>query len=92
MIAPGTQTTALMMGLIAAYFSQFGPTLGLECSPRFRRVVPMEARTRIRWEITELEDRPGLGTIFTCVGTLLLLDSGMVAIKGACQGVLLERP
>lgn len=92
LIASGTETTARMMGLNAQHFSRFGPTLGLEFSFRFRRAVPMGARTKIRWEITGLEAKPGLGTIATCAGTLTLADSGIVAVEATSKGVLLDQP
>ncbi|MCF3946478.1 MaoC family dehydratase [Acidiphilium iwatense] len=90
LIASGTETTARMMGLNATHFAQFGPTVGLEFSFRFRRAVPMEARTLIRWTITEIEPKPDLGTIVACAGTLTLLDTGVIALEGTSKGVLLE--
>lgn len=90
LIVSGTETTARMMGLTAAHFAQYGPTVGMEFSFRFRRAVPMGARVRIRWEITEMEYRPGLGTVAVCAGTLTLLDQGVVAVEGTSKGVLLD--
>ncbi|MDD2875838.1 MAG: MaoC family dehydratase [Acidiphilium sp.] len=90
LIASGTETTARMMGLTARHFSGLGPTVGLEFTFRFRRAVPMDSRTLIRWTITGIEHKPGLGTITTC--TLTLLDSGVVAVEGTSKGVLLDQP
>ncbi|HEX7389375.1 MAG TPA: MaoC family dehydratase [Acidiphilium sp.] len=90
LIASGTETTARMMGLSAAWFSRIGPTVGLEFSFRFRRAVPMEARALIRWTITEITPKPGLGTIVGCTGTLTLLATGEVALESTSKGVLLE--
>jgi acyl dehydratase len=92
LIASGTETTARMMGLTAGYFSKCGPTLGMEFAFRFRRGVPMDARTLIRWVVTEIEHRPGLGTIATSTGTLTLIDSGVVAVEATSKGVLLDNP
>jgi len=90
LIASGTETTARMMGLNAHHFSRLGPTLGMEFSFRFRRAVPMGARAIIRWEITGLEYKPGLGTIATCTGTLTLTETGIVAVESTSKGVLLD--
>ncbi len=90
LIASGTQTTALMMGLTATYFAQVGPTVGMGFSFRFRRPVPMEAHATIAWEVTGLEPKPGTGTVVTCAGTLILDATGEVAISGTSQGVLLQ--
>ena len=92
LIASGTETTARMMGLTAGYFSNLGPTVGMEFTFRFRRGVPMNARTLIRWVVTDIEHRPGLGTIATSVGTLTLVDSGIVAVEATSKGVLLDQP
>ncbi len=91
LIASGTETTARMMGLTAGYFSELGPTVGMEFSFRFRRGVPMNARTLIRWVVTEVEHKPGLGTIATSTGTLTLVDSGIVAVEATSKGVLLDQ-
>ena len=90
LIVSGTETTARMMGLTAAHFARLGPTVGMEFSFRFRRAVPMGAHARIRWEVTELEYKPGLGTIAICAGTLTLVDTGEVAVEGTSKGVLLD--
>ncbi|MGC9269895.1 MaoC family dehydratase [Acidiphilium sp.] len=92
LIVSGTETTARMMGLTAAYFSKLGPTLGLEFSFRFRRGVPMGARTIIRWVVTDIAYKEGLGRIATSVGTLTLADSGIVAVEATSKGVLLDQP
>lgn len=91
LIASGTETTARMMGLTAAHFSQYGETVGLEFSFRFRRAVPMGARTLLRWTVTEIMQKPGLGTIAVCTGTLTLIETGEVAVEGTSKGVLLDR-
>lgn len=91
MIASGTETTARMMGLTAGYFSGLGPTLGLEFTFRFRRAVPMGARTLIRWTVTDIEHKPGLGHIATSTGTLTLVESGEVAVEATSKGVLLDQ-
>lgn len=88
LIASGTETTARMMGLTAAHFSRFGETVGLEFNFRFRRAVPMGARTVIRWTVSEIVEKPGLGTIAVCRGTLTLED-GTVAVEGISKGVML---
>ncbi|GBR76578.1 MaoC family dehydratase [Acidiphilium acidophilum] len=91
LIVSGTETTARMMGLTARRFSELGPTLGLEFSFRFRRGVPMGARTIIRWVVTHIEYKEGLGHIATSTGTLTLAESGVVAVEATSKGVLLDK-
>jgi acyl dehydratase len=92
LIASGTQTTALMMGLTASHFAQFGPTVGMGFTFRFRRPVPMNAHATISWTVTDLTAKPGTGVIVTCTGALTLDATGEAAVTGTSQGVLLDAP
>lgn len=89
LIVSGTETTARMMGLTAAHFSALGETVGLEFNFKFRRAVPMGTRAVIRWTVSDITHKPGLGTIATCTGTLTL-ENGVVAVEGISKGVLLD--
>jgi 3-hydroxybutyryl-CoA dehydratase len=49
LIASGTHTTALLLGLTASYFSKRGEMVGLEFWQRFRRPVYADETIRIEW-------------------------------------------
>jgi 3-hydroxybutyryl-CoA dehydratase len=49
MIASGTHTTALLLGLTASHFSKRGAMLGLEFWVRFRRAVFADERITLEW-------------------------------------------
>ena len=70
LIASGTHTTALLLGLTASHFSQKGAMVGLEFWVRFRRpiyadetirlewlVVRVAPNQKLRWDIVELRGR-----------------------------------
>jgi 3-hydroxybutyryl-CoA dehydratase len=49
LIASGTHTTALLLGLTASHFSQRGEMLGLEFSVSFRRPIYADETIRLEW-------------------------------------------
>jgi acyl dehydratase len=61
LIASGAQTSALLMGLAAAYLSRDHDTAGLEFTFRLRRGVPAGTDAILSWEITSVEPNPKLG-------------------------------
>ena len=48
-IASGTHTTALLLGLTASYFSKMGAMVGLEFWVRFRRPIYADETIRLEW-------------------------------------------
>ena len=48
-IASGTQTTALLLGLTASHFSKLGALVGLEFWVGFRRPVYADETIRMEW-------------------------------------------
>lgn len=61
LVASGTQTTALLMGLAATYFSQLGAMVGLEFWFRFRRPVFAEDNIQLEWLVVSVKPHPRLG-------------------------------
>jgi 3-hydroxybutyryl-CoA dehydratase len=53
-IASGTQTTALLLGLTAAHFSKDTSMVGLEYWVRFRRPVFADETIRLEWLIIKV--------------------------------------
>ena len=60
-IASGTQTTALLLGLTADYFSKKGSMVGLEYWVRFRRPVFADETIFLEWLIVRVTTNPRLG-------------------------------
>jgi 3-hydroxybutyryl-CoA dehydratase len=54
LIASGTHTTALLLGLTASYFSKRGAMVGLEFWQRFRRPVYADETIRIEWLVVRV--------------------------------------
>lgn len=49
LIASGTHTTALLLGLTASHFSQHGAMIGLEFWVRFRRAIYADETIQLEW-------------------------------------------
>jgi acyl dehydratase len=54
LIASGTQTTALLLGLTAAHFSKGSSMVGLEYWVKFRRPVFADETIRLEWLIIKV--------------------------------------
>lgn len=61
LIASGTQTSALLMGLTASHFSSRGAMVGLEFWFRFRRPVYADERVRVEWLVVKVTPHARLG-------------------------------
>ncbi len=60
-IASGTQTTALLLGVTAAHFSKDGSMVGLEYWVRFRRPVFADETIRLEWLVIKVTPNARLG-------------------------------
>jgi 3-hydroxybutyryl-CoA dehydratase len=60
-IASGTQTTALLLGLTAAHFSKDMSMVGLEYWVRFRRPVFADETIRLEWLVIKVTPNGRLG-------------------------------
>lgn len=54
LIASGTHTTALLLGLTASHFSKEGSMVGLEFWVRFRRPVFADETVRLEWLVVKV--------------------------------------
>jgi 3-hydroxybutyryl-CoA dehydratase len=61
LIASGTHTTALLLGLTASYFSKKGSMVGLEFWVRFRRPVFADETVRLEWLVVKVTPNDKLG-------------------------------
>jgi 3-hydroxybutyryl-CoA dehydratase len=60
-IASGTHTTALLLGLTASHFSKIGAMVGLEFSVRFQRPVYADETVRLEWLVVKVTPNEKLG-------------------------------
>jgi len=54
LIASGTHTTALLLGLTASHFSKNGAMVGLEFWVRFRRPIYADETVRLEWLVVKV--------------------------------------
>lgn len=91
LIASGTQTSSVMLGVLATYVSARAAALGLEFSVRLKKAVHVGDRTHIAWKITRIEWRASLGgDVVVLEGTMRNQDGAVVATAEATN--LVFRP
>jgi len=61
LIASGTHTTALLLGLTASHFSKRGAMVGLEFWVRFRRAIYADETIRLEWLVVKVTPNEKLG-------------------------------
>jgi acyl dehydratase len=76
LIASGTQTSALLMGLAAQHLSSAHDSAGLEFTFRFRRALPAGTDAILAWSVTAVERSGKLG------GDLVTLAGGITDDAG----------
>ena len=54
LIASGTHTTALLLGLTASHYSEHGAMVGLEFWVRFRRPIYADETIRLEWLVVKV--------------------------------------
>jgi acyl dehydratase len=87
LIASGTHTTALLLGLTAAHYSQHGAMVGLEFWVRFRRPIYADATIRLEWLVVRVTPNAQLrGEIVELRGRII--DQNGVTALGAKGKVL----
>jgi 3-hydroxybutyryl-CoA dehydratase len=61
LIASGTHTTALLLGLTASHYSRMGAMVGLEFWVRFRRPIYADETIRLEWLVVKVTQNEKLG-------------------------------
>lgn len=70
-IASGTHTTALLLGLVAAHFAARGTVVGLEFSVRFARPVYADEAVTVLWTVAcVVPAKRGQGDVLELEGSL----------------------
>jgi acyl dehydratase len=76
LIASGTQTVAMLMGMVPTYFSQTSQTLGLEFNFKFRRAIKAFEPLKCSWTVTGVTPKISLG------GDLVTLEGQITGSNG----------
>ncbi|MEZ4657746.1 MAG: MaoC family dehydratase [Caldilineaceae bacterium] len=80
LIASGTQTSALLLGLTAAHYSELGAMVGLEFWLRFQRPIYADETIKLEWLVIKVTPNAKLnGDIVELRGRILGQD-GKTAI------------
>jgi len=76
-IASGTHTTALLLGLTAAHFSKHSAMVGLEFWVRFRRPIYADETIRLEWLVVKVTPNEKLnGDVVELRGRIKGQDGG----------------
>ena len=91
LIASGTHTTALLLGLTASHFSKKGSMVGLEFWVRFRRPVFADETVRLEWLVVKVTANEKLqGEVVELRGRILGED-GATALGAKGRVLVTER-
>ena len=90
-IASGTHTTALLLGLTASHFSKRGAMVGLEFWVRFRRPIFADETIRLEWLVIKVTRNDKLdGDIVELRGRIRAQD-GQTALGAKGRVLVTER-
>jgi 3-hydroxybutyryl-CoA dehydratase len=90
LIASGTLTTALLLGLTASYFSKGATMVGLEFWVRFRRPVFADETIRLEWLVIKVTPNIRLGGDIVELRGRVMGEDGQTAV-GAKGRVLVTK-
>ena len=89
LIASGTHTSALLLGLTASHFSKITSVVGRRFTVEFRRAVRADATVTIEWQIVGMTPRATRpGNVVRLEGTLTDRASGEVCLVGQGEVVI----
>lgn len=91
LVASGTQTTSLLMGLTATYFSQQGAMVGLEFWFRFRRPIYAAETIRLEWLVVSVTAHPRLGGAVVDLRGRIRNETGETAVGAKGRVLVTEQ-
>lgn len=80
LLASGTQTTGLLLGLTASHFSQGCSMLGLDYWVGFRRPIHADERIRLEWLVIRVTPHERLGGRLVELRGRILGEDGRTAV------------
>lgn len=87
LIASGPQSSSLLLGLCATWFTARGESVGLEFTFRFRKAVLAGQTLRLSWTITAIEPKPSLKGDVVSIEGRAINGAGDVVVES--RGVVL---
>jgi 3-hydroxybutyryl-CoA dehydratase len=90
-IASGTHTTALLLGLTASHFSKKGAMVGLEFWVRFRRPIFADETIRLEWLVVKVTRSDKLGGDIVELRGRIRSESGYTALGAKGRVLVTER-
>lgn len=91
-IASGTHTSALLLGLTAKHFSDFGGMLGLSFWLKFRRAVFADERISLEWLVIKVSENAKLGGHVVELRGRVRGEDGQTAVGAKGTVLVTERP
>ena len=91
LIASGTHTTALLLGLTASHFSKRGAMVGLEFSVRFRRPVYADETIRLEWLVVKVTPNLKLGGDIVDLRGRITAEDGRTALGAKGRVLVVDR-
>jgi 3-hydroxybutyryl-CoA dehydratase len=90
-IASGTHTTALLLGLTASHFSKKGAMVGLEFWVRFRRPIYADETIRLEWLVVKVTRNEKLGGEIVELRGRIKAQDGQTALGAKGRVLVTER-
>jgi len=90
-IASGTHTTALLLGLTASHFSRKGAMVGLEFWVRFRRPIYADETIRLEWLVIKVTRNDKLGGEIVELRGRIKAQDGQTALGARGRVLVTER-
>jgi len=91
LIASGTHTTALLLGLTASHFSKRGAMVGLEFWVRFRRPVYADETIRLEWLVVKVTPNEKLGGEIVELRGRIKSENGQTALGAKGRVLVTDR-
>ncbi len=89
LIASGTHTSALLLGLTASHFSKLGSVVGRCFTVHFKRPVRADAKVRIEWRIVAMTARErGPGQVLQLEGEMRDAATGVLCLGASGEVVV----
>jgi 3-hydroxybutyryl-CoA dehydratase len=91
LIASGTHTTALLLGLTASHYSKRGAMVGLEFWVRFRRAIFADETIRLEWLTIKVTPSAKLGGDIVDLRGRILNENGETALGAKGRILVTDR-
>jgi hypothetical protein len=91
LIASGTQTSGVMLGILAQFILERHDALGLEFSFSLKSAVAADVPFTIRWQVATIEPKASLGGSIAIFTGKLCNAQGGIAILAESKSVLFPK-